>query len=79
MVQGTSATTLGKGARADWMRGHVYPTGIVADAEGEQQLHPGDLAVTPAGHPHWHGATAEAEFVHVTVAASGDEIEIVDG
>ncbi len=57
----------------------VSGRGIVADADGEQVLEPGDVATIAAGHPHWHGASADAAFSHITVAAPGDEIEIVDG
>lgn len=56
----------------------VSGRGIIADAEGEQVMRPGDTVTVPAGHPHWHGATAEQAFSHLTVAIPGDEIEIVD-
>ena len=53
--------------------------GIVADASGEQIMEPGDCVTIPAGHPHWHGATPDQAFSHLTVAVPGDEITIVDG
>lgn len=53
--------------------------GIVADAKGEQIMEPGDVVTIPAGHPHWHGATAKSDFAHITIAEPGDVIEIVDG
>ncbi|MCU9850645.1 cupin domain-containing protein [Defluviimonas sp. WL0024] len=53
--------------------------GIVADAEGEHLMEPGDVAVIPAGHPHWHGAAADAAFSHLAISRQGDEITIVDG
>ena len=54
-------------------------TGIVADVDGEQIMEPGDTVTIPAGHPHWHGATADSAFSHITVSLPGDEITIVDG
>ncbi len=52
--------------------------GIVADAAGEQVMGPGDTVTIPSGHPHWHGASSDHAFSHITVAVPGDEIEIVD-
>lgn len=52
--------------------------GIIADENGEQIMEPGDVVTIPAGHPHWHGATADSNFSHITVARPGDVIEIVD-
>jgi quercetin dioxygenase-like cupin family protein len=53
--------------------------GIVADAIGEHVMEPGDVAVIPAGHPHWHGATTGSAFSHIAISTPGDEITIVDG
>jgi len=52
--------------------------GIIADVDGEQIMEPGDTVTIPAGYPHWHGATADHAFSHITIALPGDEIEIVD-
>ncbi len=52
--------------------------GIIADESGEHVMEPGDIVTIPAGHPHWHGATEDSAFTHVTIARPGDEIEIVD-
>ncbi len=52
--------------------------GIIADADGEYVMEPGDTVTIPAGHPHWHGATADQAFSHITIALPGDEIETVD-
>ncbi len=52
--------------------------GIIADEGGAHFMEPGDVVTIPAGHPHWHGATADDMFTHLTVAMTGDEIEIVD-
>lgn len=51
----------------------------VADAGGEHALVPGDVAIIPAGHPHWHGATASEAFSHFAISRQGDEITIVGG
>ncbi len=50
--------------------------GIVADDSGEHVLRPGDLAIIPAGHKHWHGATAHSKFSHLAISKQGDEITI---
>lgn len=52
--------------------------GIIADEHGEQIIEPGDVVTIPAGYPHWHGATADSAFSHITVARPGDVITIVD-
>lgn len=52
--------------------------GIVADANGEHIMEPGDVAVIPAGHPHWHGATPDSDFAHIAISTPGDVITIVD-
>jgi quercetin dioxygenase-like cupin family protein len=52
------------GAVTNW---HVHPGGqhlyvasgtarVGTDADGEVELGPGDLVVSPAGERHWHGA-----------------------
>lgn len=53
-------------------------SGFVGDATGNHPLGPGDVAIIPAGHPHWHGAGPEGPFSHLTVSRRGDEITIVD-
>ena len=52
--------------------------GIVADATGEHVMAPGDVAIIPTGHPHWHGAHPNHAFVHLAVSTPGDTITIVD-
>ena len=52
--------------------------GILADASGENIMEPGDVAVIPAGHPHWHGAAPDSDFSHIAISTPGDEITIVD-
>ena len=36
--------------------------GIVATATDEQRIGVGDVALIPAGEPHWHGASADGAF-----------------
>ena len=52
--------------------------GVVADAAGAHPIGPGDVAIIPAGHPHWHGAAPDSGFVHLAISLPGDEITIVD-
>lgn len=52
--------------------------GIVADANGEHIMEPGDVAIIPAGHPHWHGATPDSDLAHIAISTPGDVITIVD-
>lgn len=36
---------------------------------GEAQLmHVGDVVVIPAGTKHWHGATQDSQFTHISVS-----------
>lgn len=51
--------------------------GIVADSASEHVMEPGDVAIIPAGHPHWHGATADTGFSHLTIERQDNEITIV--
>lgn len=57
----------------------VSGRGIVADADGERSMEPGDVVIIPAGHPHWHGAAPDSAFAHIAISTPGDEITIVDG
>ena len=50
-------------------------TGIVA-TEGEQQtVTVGEMIFIPAGEKHWHGATNESAFSHITLTARGSKTE----
>jgi quercetin dioxygenase-like cupin family protein len=52
--------------------------GIVATADGEHVVVPGDTIIIPAGEPHWHGATASDRFSHLCIERHNNEITIVD-
>ena len=41
--------------------------------EPAQELHPGDVVVSPAGVKHWHGAAANSWFSHLAVEVTGEE------
>ena len=41
--------------------------GIVATEKEEHIVTPGTVAFIPAGEPHWHGATEDTSFSHVSI------------
>ena len=41
--------------------------GIVATETEQREVGPGDAIFFSAGEKHWHGATADSEFVHIYV------------
>lgn len=41
--------------------------GIIADEEKEVLFTEGMLAFIPAGERHWHGATEDSEFSHLSI------------
>jgi quercetin dioxygenase-like cupin family protein len=47
--------------------------GIVATADYERVVEPGDIVVIPAGEMHWHGATSETDFEHLYVVPINSE------
>jgi quercetin dioxygenase-like cupin family protein len=51
-------------------------SGFVASDEGTIALEPGDVAFIPKGTRHWHGATPDATFTHLSILTPGHtEIE----
>ena len=46
-------------------------TGIVATEQGETMVTVGDLVHIPAGEKHWHGATKESPFSHISLTQLG--------
>ena len=48
-------------------------TGIVATEQEELAVGVGDVIHIPAGEKHWHGATKESEFSHITLTAVDSE------
>ena len=59
----------------------VAGEGLVGDADGTVRLSVGDIAWTPGGVRHWHGATAERYFVHTAISLAGVEWDdaVTDG
>ena len=49
--------------------------GIVASETEEREVGIGDIAHITAGEKHWHGATSDSAFSHITVTAAGSETE----
>jgi quercetin dioxygenase-like cupin family protein len=49
--------------------------GIVASETEERVVDVGDIAYIPAGEKHWHGATPDSAFSHITLTAAGGETE----
>lgn len=45
--------------------------GVVADEKQEVLLTEGMVAFIPAGEKHWHGATAESDFSHISILRAG--------
>lgn len=67
--------TFEPGARSNW---HLHPAGqilIATGGEGFYQekgspkkiLHKGDVVKCPANVPHWHGASADKEFIQIAI------------
>ena len=49
-------------------------TGIVATENEEVTVTPGTVIFIPAGERHWHGATKEAAFSHLTIMPPGETL-----
>jgi len=45
--------------------------GIIADEKKEIALSAGDIVFIPAGEKHWHGATKDSSFSHISVQTKG--------
>jgi quercetin dioxygenase-like cupin family protein len=85
-----ASVTFEPGARTDW---HSHPLGqvlVVTAGAGwiqewggrKQEIRPGDVAWTPPGVKHWHGATATTSMTHIAIleqlnGKSGDWMEKV--
>ena len=53
-------------------------TGIVATEESEAVVTVGDIIHIPAGERHWHGATPDSAFAHISltqVGSAGRQVE----
>ena len=53
-------------------------TGIVADEDQEIEIKPGDTAWIPAGEKHWHGATPDSSFSHISLQTADSTTEILE-
>ena len=52
--------------------------GIVADERQEIEIKPGDTAWIPAGERHWHGATPDSSFTHISLQTADSTTEILE-
>ena len=53
--------------------------GIIAtEEEGELPMQEGDVAYIPAGQKHWHGASSNSNFAHITITAPGSKLTQVE-
>ena len=50
--------------------------GIVANESEEASLSVGDTALIPAGEKHWHGATPDSAFSHVSLTTPDSETTV---
>ena len=46
--------------------------GILATRGQQNLVEPGDVVYVPAGEEHWHGATTDSHFVHLSVRPPGE-------
>ncbi|GGF43282.1 MULTISPECIES: cupin domain-containing protein [Echinicola] len=71
------SVTFEPGARTNW---HSHPNGqiiLAIDGEGYYQekgspkriLRKGETVKCPANTPHWHGASAESQFIQVAITS----------
>ena len=49
--------------------------GIVATEAGEVAVRVGDIILIPTGEKHWHGATKDSAFSHISLLASDSKTE----
>lgn len=52
--------------------------GIVATKEKEFTVKEGDVIWTPAGESHWHGASRESSFSHISVTRAHTKITQIE-
>ena len=46
--------------------------GILATEEEENIVEPGMLVFVPIGENHWHGATEDSSFTHISITGTGE-------
>jgi len=73
-----AVVTFSPGARNKWHTHTneqvLYVTegkGIVATEDEEALVTPGTIAFIPSGEKHWHGATSETSFSHLSIYTPG--------
>ena len=49
----------------------IEGTGIVATEKEETKVTPGTLILIPSGENHWHGATKDSAFSHISITTPG--------
>lgn len=47
--------------------------GIIASSEEERIVSAGDVIAVRPGEQHWHGATDDSDFSHITVTQAGSK------
>ena len=52
--------------------------GIIADKSKEYTITPGMVVIIPAGEVHWHGATRDSSFAHLSMIGQPQEMKIID-
>jgi len=52
--------------------------GIVATREREFKVEPGTAVIIPAGEEHWHGATKNSSFAHLSIIGQPQEMKITE-
>jgi quercetin dioxygenase-like cupin family protein len=50
----------------------VEGRGILATEAERHEVGPGDIVFVPAGEMHWHGATPDSPFVHLSIRPPGE-------
>ncbi len=77
-----SNITFGKGIRnkfhthsADQVLLVTAGTGIVATEREQRTVTLGDLIFISAGEKHWHGATKDSAFSHISLTAHGSKTQ----
>jgi quercetin dioxygenase-like cupin family protein len=51
--------------------------GIIATKDKEQIVTPGIIAFISPGEEHWHGATKDSSFAHLSIIGQPNEMKIV--
>jgi quercetin dioxygenase-like cupin family protein len=46
--------------------------GILATEHERHEVGPGDVVHVPAGELHWHGASEDSAFVHLSIRPPGE-------